>query len=131
MKIRKLAEYRILYNIVSKISSFFQVFEFIKAEYGSSIFSKLHPVQGDVSLPDLGLSLKDRIMLVDKVNIVFHVAATVTFKQPLDDAVDTNTKGTSRVINLCKELKQIISFIYVSTAYSNANLSEIEEKVYT
>ncbi|KAK9293754.1 hypothetical protein QLX08_011382 [Tetragonisca angustula] len=107
------------------------VFEFIKAEYGSSIFSKLHPVQGDVSLPDLGLSLKDRIMLVDKVNIVFHVAATVTFKQPLDDAVDTNTKGTSRVINLCKELKQIISFIYVSTAYSNANLSEIEEKVYT
>ncbi|KAF3423879.1 hypothetical protein E2986_13863 [Frieseomelitta varia] len=98
-----------------------KVFKFIKAEHGSSIFSNLHPIQGDVNLPDLGLSVGDRIMLVDKVNIVFHVAATVIFKQPLDDAVDTNTIGTSR----------IISFIYVSTAHSNANLSGFEEKVYT
>ncbi|KOX68693.1 hypothetical protein WN51_07405 [Melipona quadrifasciata] len=88
-------------------------------------------VRCDVKLPDLGLSLEDRIMLVEKVNTVFHVAVTVTFKQPLDDAVNTNTKGTSGVIDLCKELKQIISFIYVSTSYNNGYLSEIEEKVYT
>lgn len=54
-----------------------------------------------MSLPDLGLSLEDRIMLIEKVNIVFHVAATVTFKEPLDDADDTNTNSTSRVIDLC------------------------------
>ena len=88
-------------------------------------------MEGDVNLPDLGLSLVDRIMLIEKVNIVFHVAATVTFTQPLDVSVNTNTKGTSRIVDLCKELKHVISFIHVSTAYSNANLSEIEEKVYT
>ncbi|XP_043521445.1 fatty acyl-CoA reductase 1-like isoform X2 [Frieseomelitta varia] len=107
------------------------VFEFIKAKHGSSIFNKLHPVQGDANLPDLGLSLEDRIMLTEKVNIVFHVAATVSFNQSLADAVNTNAKGTSRVIDLCKELKNIICFIHVSTAYSNAHLPEIEEKVYT
>ena len=95
------------------------------------MLSKLHPVQGDVSLPDLGLSLEDRIVLTEKVNIVFHVAATVSFDQPLADAVNTNAKGTSRVIDLCKELKNAICFIYVSTAYSNVHLSEIGEKVYT
>lgn len=103
----------------------------MKAKHGSSILSKLQPVKGDVSLPNLGLSLVDRFMLIEKVNMVFHVAAAITFKQPLDDAVNTNTKGASRVVDLCKELKHIISFVHVSTAYSNAYLSEIEEKIYT
>lgn len=103
----------------------------MKTKHGPSILGKLQPVEGDVSLPDLGLSLVDRIMLIEKVNIVFHIAASVNFKQSLDDAVNTNTKGTSRVIDLCKELNKIISFTYVSTAYSNAHLPEIEEKVYT
>ncbi|KAK9295205.1 hypothetical protein QLX08_010398 [Tetragonisca angustula] len=70
-------------------------------------------------------------MLIHNVNIVFHVAATVRFNEPLNVAVDTNTKGTARVIQLCKELKHVISVVHVNTAYSNAYLSEIEEKVYT
>ncbi|XP_043522270.1 putative fatty acyl-CoA reductase CG8306 [Frieseomelitta varia] len=68
-------------------------------------------------------------MLIEKVNIIF--VAAITFTQPLDVAVNTNTKGISRVSDLCKELKHVISFIHVSTAYSNAYLSEVEEKVYT
>ena len=84
-----------------------------------------------MNLPDLGLSPADRTMLIHNVNIVFHVAATVRFNEPLNVAVNTNTKGTARVIQLCKELKHVISVVHVSTAYSNAYLSEIEEKVYT
>ena len=93
--------------------------------------SKVHPVEGDVSLPDLGLSPADRTMLVENVNIVFHVAATVKFNEPLNVAVNVNTKGTARIIQLCKELKHVISVVHVSTAYSNAHLPEIEEKIYT
>ncbi|KAK1117614.1 hypothetical protein K0M31_015787 [Melipona bicolor] len=96
-----------------------------------SVLKKIHPVKGDISLPDLGLSQEDRIMLIENVNIVFHAAATVRFNEPLNVAVDINTKGTARMIQLCKELKYVISVIYISTAYSNAYLSEIEEKVYT
>ncbi|XP_043521829.1 fatty acyl-CoA reductase 1-like isoform X2 [Frieseomelitta varia] len=106
------------------------IYDYVK-EKDPSILSKIHPVQGDVSLPDLGLSPKDRIMLTENVNIVFHVAATVRFNEPLNVAVNINTKGTARVIQLCKELKHAISVVYVSTAYSNAHLSEIEEKIYS
>ncbi|KOX67285.1 hypothetical protein WN51_00015, partial [Melipona quadrifasciata] len=96
-----------------------------------SVLKKIHPVKGDISLPDLGLSQEDRIMLIENVNILFHAAATVRFNEPLNVAVGVNTKGTARVIQLCKELKHAISVVYVSTAYSNPNLPEIEEKVYT
>ena len=66
--------------------------------------SKVHPVEGDVSLPDLGLSPAHRTLLIESVNIVFHVAATVRFNEPLNVAVNVNTKGTVRIIELCKEL---------------------------
>ena len=71
-----------------------------------------------MSLPDLGLSPPDRIMLIENVNIVFHLAATVRFNEPLNVAVNINAKGTARVIQLCKELKNAISVIHVSTAYA-------------
>ncbi|KAK9295204.1 hypothetical protein QLX08_010397 [Tetragonisca angustula] len=96
-----------------------------------SVLNRIHPVHGDVSLPNLDLSPENRIMLIEKVNIVFHIAATVKFNEPLNVAVNINTAGTARIIQLCKELKHVISITYVSTAYSNANLSEIGEKVYT
>ena len=64
------------------------------------------------------------------MNIVFHVAATIAFNQPLNEAVNINTKGTGRIIDLYKELKHVISFIYVSTTYINAYLPAIEKKVY-
>ncbi|XP_012248212.3 fatty acyl-CoA reductase 1-like [Bombus impatiens] len=70
-------------------------------------------------------------MLSEKVNIVFHAAATVRFNEPLHVAVNVNTKGTDRIIELWNQLKHPISFVHVSTAFSNANLHEIGEKVYT
>ncbi|XP_043603762.1 putative fatty acyl-CoA reductase CG5065 [Bombus pyrosoma] len=106
------------------------IYDNIKAKH-PSVLSKVYPVKGDVSLPHLGLSREDRNLLLEKVNIVFHVAATVRFNEPLHVAVNVNTKGTVRVIELWNELRHPISFVHVSTAYSNANLYEIEEKVYT
>lgn len=76
---------------------------------------------------DLGLSSADRNILIGSVNIVFHVAAMVRFNELLNVAVNVNTKGTARIMELCKELKHVISAIYISTAYSNANIFEIEE----
>ncbi|XP_060830892.1 putative fatty acyl-CoA reductase CG5065 [Bombus pascuorum] len=82
-------------------------------------------------MPDLGLSREYRNLLLEKVNIVFHAAATVRLNEPLHVTVNVNTKGTARIIELWNELRHPISFVHVSTAYSNANLHEIEEKVYT
>ncbi|XP_060831013.1 fatty acyl-CoA reductase 1-like isoform X2 [Bombus pascuorum] len=106
------------------------IYDGIKAK-NPSLFSRVYAVKGDVSLPDLGVSQEDRSLLLEKVNIVFHAAATVRFNEPLHVAVNVNTKGTARVVQLWNELKHPIGFVHVSTAYSNANLDEIEEKVYT
>nr|AXY94555.1 fatty acyl-CoA reductase 1 [synthetic construct] len=106
------------------------IFDDIKAKNPSAL-KKVHPVEGDISLPKLGLSQEDRNMLIENVNILFHVAASLNFKEPLNAAVNTNVKGTFSIIELCNELKHVISAVHVSTAYSNANLPEIEEKVYS
>lgn len=83
-----------------------------------------------MSLPELGLSPEDKAMLMQRVNIVFHSAATVRFDEPLKVAVNLNTKGTDRMIELCKSMSNLVSIIHVSTAYSNADQYEIKEEVY-
>lgn len=108
---------------------FGQVFDRIRRECPSA-FSKIIPVMGDVSQPDLGLSEQDRLMLTQKVNIVFHGAATVKFNEPLKVAMNLNTRGTERVIELCTGMINLISFIHVSTAYSNPEQAEVDEIIY-
>lgn len=56
---------------------------------------------------NLGLSEKDRIILVNEVNIVFHFAATLRLEANLPDAIIQNTLGTLRLMQLCKEFKQL------------------------
>ncbi|XP_046409285.1 putative fatty acyl-CoA reductase CG5065 [Ischnura elegans] len=94
------------------------------------VLSKVRAIAGDVSAPDLGLSPADRQLLISRVSIVFHSAANVTFKATLAEAVETNLQGTRRIIQLCKELPDIQSFVYVSTAFCNCKVKgNIEEKV--
>lgn len=42
-----------------------------------------------------------------KVSIVFHVAATIKFNEPLDVAMNVNVAGTGRVLNLAQKMKNI------------------------
>lgn len=117
-------------SLTPRLSLLLQIYDGVRAKC-PSVLGRVQPVRGDVSLPNLGLSPEDRNLLLKKVNIVFHMAATVRFNEPLSAAVNMNTKGTARIIELCKELIHVISIVHVSTAYSNANLPQIEEKVYT
>ncbi|XP_023287990.1 putative fatty acyl-CoA reductase CG5065 isoform X2 [Orussus abietinus] len=106
------------------------VFDRIRWEFPTAL-GKIVPIKGDVSQPDLGLSTEDRVMLIQRVNIVFHSAATVRFDEPLKVAVNLNTKGTARMIELCKSMLNLISFVHVSTAYSNADQEDIKEIIYS
>lgn len=106
------------------------VFERIRWEFPSSL-NKVIPIKGDVTQPDLGLSPEDKAMLIQRVTVVFHSAATVRFDEPLKVAVNLNTQGTERMVDLCKSMQNLVSFIHVSTAYSNADQTRIKEMVYT
>ncbi|CRL00357.1 CLUMA_CG013629, isoform A [Clunio marinus] len=91
---------------------------------------KIVTVAGDCSIAGLGLSLTDRQTLVSTISIIFHAAATIKFDESLKLAVDINVHGTKDVIQLGKEMKNLKSFIHVSTAYSNCHLNSVKEKFY-
>ncbi|XP_034945485.1 putative fatty acyl-CoA reductase CG5065 [Chelonus insularis] len=105
------------------------VFDRIRQEC-PEVLSKIVPMMGDISQPNLGLSDHDRLLLIQNVNIVFHSAATVRFEEPLKVAITLNTRGTQRIVELCSEMMNLVSFVHVSTAYSNADLKEIGEIIY-
>ncbi|RLU25314.1 hypothetical protein DMN91_001470 [Ooceraea biroi] len=87
-------------------------------------------VAGDCSQPSLGMSSQDRATIIREVSIVFHVAATVRFDEKLKLAVPINVRSTRDILNLCKEIANLKSFVHVSTAYANCPQNMIEEKFY-
>lgn len=48
----------------------------------------------------------------------------------LGDAVFTNVRGTSEILDLIKDIRNLEAFVLVSTAYSNCPERSIEEKFY-
>ncbi|CAG9831041.1 unnamed protein product [Diabrotica balteata] len=94
------------------------------------IFMKIRPISGDISLVNLGMCNEDLLELVENVDIVFHSAATVKFNEDLKQALIYNTLGTKRILDFCCVLKQLKSFVYVSTAFSNPDKENISESVY-
>nr|XP_029709727.1 putative fatty acyl-CoA reductase CG5065 [Aedes albopictus] len=98
-----------------------------KAPY---VLEKMVCIGGDITMPQLGLSEMDRQLLVENVNIVFHVAATVRFNEGLKEAAVLNAIGTQRILDLCVKMFNLQSVVHVSTAYSNPSRREIDEVVY-
>ncbi|XP_073965108.1 fatty acyl-CoA reductase wat-like [Choristoneura fumiferana] len=86
-------------------------------------------VEGDITKIRLGISDPDWKMLADQVTVIFHVAATTTFDEPLRVATLTNVRGTTQTLLLGKDCKNIKSFVHVSTAYSHATYGRISKEV--
>ncbi|XP_059061285.1 fatty acyl-CoA reductase 1-like [Achroia grisella] len=91
--------------------------------------NKLRTLPGDILQPKLGIS-KESIAELKEVSIVFHSAATVKFNEELRRAIEYNVLSVMRLLKICDELPNMQAFVHVSTAYSNADRKEIEEKVY-
>ncbi|GAU98010.1 hypothetical protein RvY_09214 [Ramazzottius varieornatus] len=91
---------------------------------------KIIAMSGDILQPNLGLSSEDTEILIEKVSVIFHTAATVKFDEALKTAVDVNVSGTRKLLMLCRQMKRLEAFIHVSTAYANCNRMDISEEVY-
>ncbi|XP_022907146.1 putative fatty acyl-CoA reductase CG5065 [Onthophagus taurus] len=105
------------------------VFNKIK-ETNPEVLNKIKIIEGDVSQHNLGISEIDREKLAEKLTMIFHSAATVRFNEDFKTAVVLNTLGTKRVLEFGAEIKNLQSFVHVSTAYSNADKNDVEETVY-
>ncbi|CAG9794393.1 unnamed protein product [Diatraea saccharalis] len=98
-----------------------RIFDFIKNEQPEQL-QKLQVVPGDILVEDMGMAMSDRAMLQNECQIVFHCAACVRFDMFIRDALNLNTVGTQRVLDLV--------FVHVSTAYNHCELDVLEEKLY-
>lgn len=78
-------------------------------------FKKVIPVPGDLLMHRLGISEDLRRKIIEEVSIVFHGAATLRLEANLKDAMEMNTWGTWRVLELAKELKHLEVSFYCFT----------------
>ncbi|CAG0917905.1 unnamed protein product [Notodromas monacha] len=92
--------------------------------------TKVRAVKGDLVEPNLGMSEDDEKCVINEVSVVFHAAATVSFDEPLKEAVAMNLHGTKCIIDLCAKIPQMAAFVHLSTAFVNCERSELLEQVY-
>ncbi|XP_036673844.3 fatty acyl-CoA reductase wat [Drosophila suzukii] len=88
------------------------------------------PIAGDCLEPDLGISEHDRRILTAEVHVVIHGAATVRFDEVLHLALTINVRATRLMLQLAKQMTNLVSYVHVSTAYSNCVISDIAERFY-
>lgn len=82
------------------------IFERIRNK-NPDVLRKLICIPGDINDAKLGLADSDINILQQNVDIVFHVAATVRFNEPLKVAANLNTFGTHRVMELCTKMMKL------------------------
>ncbi|HEX6132774.1 MAG TPA: SDR family oxidoreductase [Longimicrobiales bacterium] len=78
--------------------------------------TRITPVIGDVTLPDLGIDSATRGRLSRSVRAVVHAAADTTFSRALADARAVNTAGTGNLLALVAGWN-LERFVHVSTAF--------------
>ena len=52
-------------------------------EVNPSCFKKVIAINGDITLPKLGISQEDLTTIIEKVSVIFHAAATIRFDEEL------------------------------------------------
>ena len=86
-------------------------------------------VAGDLSEDSFGLSSQAYQELTGNINLIVGSAATVTFDEQLDIALNLNTLGASRLLKLAKDAGDI-PFLQISTCYvSGTRSGDIAEEV--
>jgi nucleoside-diphosphate-sugar epimerase len=72
-----------------------------------------------------------RNRLVEEVEVLINVAASIDFNEPIADAMQINYFGLLRMLDLAKDCKKLQAFTHVSTSYVNCDKrGVIEEKIY-
>lgn len=77
---------------------------------------KIHVVGGDLTLERFGLDSASYDELTRRITLVVNSAATVTFDERLDLAVELNTLGPQRLLRFAKDCGDV-PFLHVSTCY--------------
>jgi alcohol-forming fatty acyl-CoA reductase len=116
-------------NVACIVSPFSltKIFDRVR-EVGPERLAKIKLIKGDIAGDNLDIEADDNAELVDNLDIVFHLAAKVKFSLPLREALNFNTCGTLRVLQLAAKIKKPIVFTHISTSYCCPNEKIFEER---
>ena len=96
------------FAMTKKMTCFFlQLFDHLR-QTTPEVLKKLVCVEGDITLPSLGLSAGDTEMLATNVSVVFHAAATIKFDEALKLSLEMNVLGTVRMVQLCHKMEKLV-----------------------
>lgn len=74
-------------------------------------------IEGDITLPNLGIASNELELLHNEIDTVWHLAAIYDLAVPREAAWRVNVHGTSMVNDFVKTLPYINRYMYFSTAY--------------
>ncbi|CAO1370778.1 unnamed protein product [Diamesa serratosioi] len=94
------------------------------------VMKKIYPVFGDTTKPSLNLNHDHFNRVVQRTNIVFHLAAFTKMNASLKSSIQMNLVGTKNVLDLAKQMPKLIQFIHTSTTFCCADEKILYEKVY-
>lgn len=116
---------------VERIKDFTKIplFERLNSEK-PEMFAKITPIYGDICLNDLGMSNDDLTQVINETNIVFHMAASVNFEEPVKNALAQNVRAVKAVIEIAKQMPNLVSMVHLSTAFCNTDQKVMDEVVY-
>jgi nucleoside-diphosphate-sugar epimerase len=97
----------------------------VLSEVGVSHFENVRVLEGDISLPNLGLSESAKKQVLSSTDEVWHCAASLSFQQEdRDEIFRMNVEGTRHVLELVKQTKSR-RLQHVSTAYIAGNRNDL------
>ena len=87
------------------------------AEETSTPLENFALIEGDITLPDLGISPEDLDSIRDEITDIFHLAAAYDLAIDKETATRVNLNGTTNVNELAKTIPNLRRYNYVSTCY--------------
>jgi long-chain acyl-CoA synthetase len=79
--------------------------------------SRVVPVRGDITLPQLGFEPLVRRRLELQISAIVHAAADTSFSRTLDHSLAVNAIGTGHVVSLARDCRRLERLSFVSTAF--------------
>jgi len=99
--------------------------ETVLEEVGVSHFDQLEVIEGDISLPELGLSQSAKKEVLSATDELWHCAASLSFQhEDREEIFRMNVEGTRNVIDLVKQMPRR-RLQHVSTAYIAGNRNDL------
>ncbi|MCO5571360.1 hypothetical protein L7F22_025098 [Adiantum nelumboides] len=112
------------------------LFKNLKDVHGSSykkfMESKISPIVGNLAKGNLGMDVEVTRELQEKVEIIVNSAASTTFDERYDHALNLNTMGAQRVTQFANNCSKLQILIHVSTAFVNGQRKGVvKERAFT